>query len=69
MKEEGDNIRLAHNRPWDSMPRLEGWGASDSAQPVVLRLSGYTGAHLKSYGDEQGALEVIRANREIPQRN
>ncbi|KAK4819205.1 hypothetical protein QYF61_026821 [Mycteria americana] len=30
------------------------------------RRAGYTGAHLKSYGDEPGAPEVIGANRETP---
>ena len=48
------------------MPRLEGWGASKGHQPVVLRLAGYTGAHLKSYRDEPGAPEVVGANRETP---
>ena len=46
------------------MPRLEGRGASEGPQPVALRHVGYTGAHLKSYGDEPGAPEVIGANRE-----
>ena len=46
------------------MPRLEGQGASEGPQPVALRCAGYTGAHLKSYGDEPGAPEVIGANRE-----
>jgi len=35
-------------------------------QPVALRCAGYTRAHLKSYGDEPGAPEVIGANVETP---
>ena len=46
------------------MPRLEGRDASTGPQPVALRCAGYTEAHLKSYSQEPGAPEVIRANRE-----
>ena len=46
--------------------RFEGWGASKGPQPVTLRRAGYTGAHLKSYGDEPGAPEVVGAKRETP---
>ena len=51
---------------WDDMPRLEGWSYSEGRQLVALRSAGYTAAHLKSYGDEPGAPEVIGANRETP---
>jgi len=40
--------------------------ASKAPQPVALRCVVYTGAHLKSYGDEPGAPEVIGVNRETP---
>ena len=66
MKREGDNIRLACDKLWDDMPRSEGRGASKGPQPVALTHAGYTGAHLKSYGEEPGAPEVIGANRETP---
>jgi len=59
-------MRLAHNQLWDDTPRLEGWAASKGPQPVALRRAGYTAACLKTYGDEPGAPEVIRANRETP---
>lgn len=65
MKGEGDII-LAHGKLWDDEPRFQGWGASEEHQPVSLRYTGYTGAHVKSYGNEPGAPEVIRPNREIP---
>ncbi|KAK4826217.1 hypothetical protein QYF61_006161 [Mycteria americana] len=61
-----DNISLAHDKPRDDTPRLEGWGASEGPQPVARRLAGYTAAHLKSYGDEPGPPEVIGSNRETP---
>jgi len=44
----------------------QGWGASEGPQPVGSRRAGYTAAHLKSYGEEPGAPEVIGANRETP---
>ncbi|KAK4810175.1 hypothetical protein QYF61_010948 [Mycteria americana] len=66
LKGEGDNIRLARDKLWDDTPRLEGQGASEGPQPVALSCAGYTGAHLKSHGDEPGAPEVIGANRGTP---
>ncbi|GAB0190818.1 nucleoside diphosphate kinase 6 [Grus japonensis] len=58
LEEEGD-IRLAFDKLWDDMPRLDGQGVSEGPQPVAWRHAGYTAAHLKSYGDEPGASEVI----------
>jgi len=66
LKEEGDNTRLAHDHLWDDTPRLEAWAASKGSQPSALRCAGCTAAHLKSYGGEPGAPEVIGANRETP---
>lgn len=43
--------------------RCEGWLASESPQLIALRHAGYTGAHLKSYRDEPGPLEIIEDNR------
>lgn len=63
---EGDNIRLACDKPWDEMPRAEGRGASEDPQPVARRLAQYTGGHVKSYGDEPGAPEVAGANKGRP---
>jgi len=66
LKGEGEHIRLICDKLWDDMPRLEGWGAREGPHLVALRCAGYTAAHLKSYGEEPGAPEVIRANREAP---
>ncbi|KAK4830595.1 hypothetical protein QYF61_012021 [Mycteria americana] len=63
LKGKGDNIRLARDKLQDDRARLEGWGASEDPQPVALRHAGYTGAHLKSYGDEPGAPEAVGVNR------
>ena len=41
---KGHNIRLAHVKPWDDMPRLEGQGANEGPQTVGLRCAGCTGA-------------------------
>ena len=48
------------------MARLEGQGASEGPQSVVLRLTGYTGAHLMSYRDEPEAPEVTGASGGTP---
>ena len=66
MKEEGHNIRLICDKPWDNTPRFERQSASKGSQTVALRHARYTRAHLKSYRDEPGAPEVIGANRETP---
>jgi len=66
LKGEGDNIRLAHNKLWDDMPRLEGQGVSEAPQIVALRHAEHTAVHLKSYRDEPGAPQVIGTNRETP---
>lgn len=60
---EGDDIRLACDKLWDEMPRLEGQDASEGPQLVALRCVGHTEAHLKSYRDEPWAPEVIEAKR------
>ncbi|GAB0203506.1 interleukin-6 receptor subunit beta [Grus japonensis] len=65
-KWEGDNIRLACDKLWDDMPRLEGQGAGEGPQPTAQRRAGQTAARLKSYRHEPGAPEVIGANRETP---
>ena len=36
-----------HDKPWDDMPRLEGWSASKGLKPAGLRYAGYAAAHLK----------------------
>jgi len=59
-------IRLAHDKLWDDIPRSEGRDASEGPQPVALRCPGYTETHLKCYGDETGAPEVIGVNRKTP---
>jgi len=58
---EGDNVC-----DWlcDDMPRLEGQVASEGPQPGALRPAGYTGAYMKSYGEEPKAPELIWANSE-----
>jgi len=66
LKGEGDNSRLACDKLWDDMPRIEGGGANEGPQPLALRSAGYTAAHLKSYGDEPGFPEVIGTNEETP---
>jgi len=43
-----------------------GQGTSEGPQPSALRHTGYTAAHLRSYGDETGAPEAIGSNRETP---
>lgn len=43
-----------------------GFGASDGPQPVALLCARYTGALLKSSGDEPRAPVVIGAKRETP---
>lgn len=50
-----DNIRLAHDRLWDDIPRLE--GTSEGPQTFALRYVEYTAARLKFYRDE---LEFLR---------
>ncbi|KAM6103455.1 uncharacterized protein LJ206_014212 [Theristicus caerulescens] len=74
LKGEGVNIRFACDKGWDGTPWLEGqgtsrgWDASEGPQPVHLRRAGDTAAQSKSYGNEQGGLEVIGANREISEK-
>jgi len=63
---EGDNTRLANDQLWGDTPRFEGQGASEGPQSVALRHAGYTAAHLRSYGDEPGAPELVKVNRETP---
>jgi len=64
LKGERDNARLAYDKLWDDTPRLEKRGASKGPQLGAPRCAGYTGAHLKSYGYEPWAPEVVGANRE-----
>jgi len=63
LKGEEDNIRLARDKLWDDTQWLEGQGTGEGPQSVALRHAGYTAAHLKSYGDEPAAPEVIGSNR------
>jgi len=53
---------------WDDTPKLEGRDKSKIPQPVALRCANYTALHWKSYRYEPGALEVIGANRETPEK-
>ena len=62
MKDEGDNIKLAHDKLWDDTPRLEGQGGSEGPRPVALTLARHIAAHSESYGNETGAPDVIGAN-------
>lgn len=41
---KSDDIRLGSDRPWDEMPRIEGWGASKDPQTVSLTCVGLAGA-------------------------
>ncbi|KAK4828050.1 hypothetical protein QYF61_023088 [Mycteria americana] len=65
-KREGDNIRLARGKLRDSVPRLEGAGASEGTWPEYSRCAGYVGAQLKFCGVELGDTEAIGAKREMP---
>lgn len=68
MMGEGDNIRLVLDKLWDNTSRLEGWSGSEGLQPVTLRCTSHTEAHLKTYRDESGAPEVIEVTKETSQR-
>lgn len=35
-----------NDKPWDDMPRLEGWSASNGPQAVALPCAGCTGGYL-----------------------
>ncbi|GAB0186642.1 hypothetical protein GRJ2_001129500 [Grus japonensis] len=49
---------------WDDTPRLEGQGAGEGPQPIAQRRAGHTAACLKPRGDEPGAPEATKTNRE-----